>query len=341
MKNIKSKLFRPEGYIFLIIVALAFAIQMRSGLFFTNNNIVDILRSMIVPLIYGLCAYLAFISTGADVSFPLIAALSSFLATTIAVNSPVELPMIAIFAIAIFFGMLMGMVNGFILIKFKFPSLMVTLATSSIFSGILLGVFEATRMDLSATMNAFGHSSILSVVNPKTGLGSSLPTAFLIVVGLYGLVYFVLNYTVVGRGVYAIGGDEVSAERAGFKVNRIRFWTFAFSGAIAAIAGLCYTTMNLKFTPNEFAGGEMIVIAAVILGGTRMSGGVGTLTGVIMGTTLLTMVNNSLLLAGIPVYYQKVFIGLFIIVGTALSARKASKAKEAAIESQEKEEVHE
>ena len=124
----------------------------------------------------------------------------------------------------------------------------------------------------------------------------------------------------VGRGVYAVGGDEISAERAGFNVKKIRFGVFVVNGMIAAVAGLCYSVMSMRYLPTEYAGGEMVVIAAIVLGGTRLTGGVGTLKGCILGTLLLTMVTNSLILVGISVYWQKVFIGSIIIIGTAIPA---------------------
>ncbi|WHH60343.1 ABC transporter permease [Petroclostridium sp. X23] len=325
-KKLKRVTQQSEFYVFLIIVALSLIIQARSGLFFANNNIVDIIRSMIVPSIYAICALLAFVSTGPDVSFPLIAALSSYLATIITIKTGYNGPVFVVFLIAMFFGMLMGAINGFIIVKYKFPSLIVTLGTSSIFSGILLGAFEAERMDLPETMANYGKASLLTVKNAETGLGSTLPMTFLILAGLYIITYLVLNYTMVGRGVYAIGGDEISAERAGFNVKAIRFGIFVVNGIIAAIAGVCYTVMSMRYLPTEFAGGEMIIIAAVILGGTRMAGGVGTLKGCLLGTLLLTMVSNSLILVGISVYWQKIFIGAIIIIGTAISAMQSNNA---------------
>lgn len=325
-KKLKRVTQQSEFYVFLIIVALSLIIQARSGLFFANNNIVDIIRSMIVPSIYAICALLAFVSTGPDVSFPLIAALSSYLATIITIKTGYNGPVFVVFLIAMFFGMLMGAINGFIIVKYKFPSLIVTLGTSSIFSGILLGAFEAERMDLPETMANYGKASLLTVKNAETGLGSTLPMTFLILAGLYVITYLVLNYTMVGRGVYAIGGDEISAERAGFNVKAIRFGIFVVNGIIAAIAGVCYTVMSMRYLPTEFAGGEMIIIAAVILGGTRMAGGVGTLKGCLLGTLLLTMVSNSLILVGISVYWQKIFIGAIIIIGTAISAMQSNNA---------------
>lgn len=320
-KAVKRIVKQTEFYIFLIIILLSIVIQMRSGLFFTNNNIVDLMRSMIVPSIYAICALLAFISTGPDVSFPLIAALSSYLSLIITNKLGLEgAPWFVPFLIAVVFGCLMGALNGLIIVKYKFPSLIVTLGTSSIFSGILLGAFEAERMDLPGNLAAFGSASLLTVKNSKSGLGSTLPMTFLLLVALYFIAYLVLNYSMVGRGVYAIGGDEVSAERAGFNVKGIRFGIFVVNGAIAAVAGLSYAVMSMRYLPTEYAGGEMIVIAAIILGGTRLTGGVGTLKGCILGTLLLTMVSNSLILLGISVYWQKVFIGAIIIIGTAVSA---------------------
>ena len=267
------------------------------------------MRSMICPSLYAVCALLAFVSTGPDVSFPLVAALSSYLAITISIKINYDGPWFVVYLIGMFFGALMGALNGFIIVKYKFPSLIVTLGTSSLFSGILLGTFEAARMDLPATLQRFAELSLLTVKNEKTGLGSTLPMTFLILVAVYIAAYLVLNYTMVGRGVYAIGG-----------VKKIRFGIFVVNGMIASIAGLCYAVMSMRYLPNEYAGGEMVVIAAIILGGTRMTGGIGTLKGCILGTLLLTMVTNSLILVGISVYWQKVFIGAIIIIGTAIPA---------------------
>lgn len=327
VKTLKKLFSRAEGYVFLIILALSVVIQLKSGLFFANNNLVDIGRSMIVPLIYALCAYMAFVSTGPDVSFPLIAALSSYIATMITIKTGYNGPVIVVFLIAAAMGMLMGAVNGIIIVKFRFPSLIVTLATSSIYSGILFGVFEAERTDLPENMYNYGKQSLFSVKNEATGLGSTMPTTFLIVVGLYIAAYLILNHTMAGRGVFALGGDEISAKRAGFNTDLIRFSVFTINGGLAAVAGVCYTVMSLRYLPTEFAGAEMVVIAAVILGGTRMTGGFGTLIGCILGTLLLTMVTNSLILVGIPVYYQKVVIGAFIVLGTALSASSGRKSR--------------
>ncbi len=309
-----------EFWVLMIIVALSLIIQARSGQFFTNNNIVDIIRSMIYPAMGAICAYLAFVSTGPDVSFPLIGALSSYIAIMITYKTGFKGSWIVVYLIAMVFGALMGSLNGFIIVKYRFPALIVTLGTSSIFSGILLGTFQAERMDLPEPLSKYAQGALFTVKNAKTGLGSSMPYTFVLLIILYAVAYFVLNYTMIGRGVYAIGGDEIAAERAGFNVKAIRFGIFTINGAVAAIAGMSYAVMSNKYLPTEYAGGEMVVIAAIVLGGTRLTGGVGTLRGCIGGTLLLAMVTNSLILVGININWQKVFIGAIIILGTAIPA---------------------
>lgn len=337
-KTLKKQLKTTEFWVFVIIVGLSLIIQARSGQFFTNNNIVDLLRSLIVPCIYAIICLLSFISTGGpDVSFPLNAALSSYLAITIAIKTGYNGPWFVIFLIGMAFGAIVGLVNGIIIVRYKFPALIVTLGTSSLCSGILLGGFAATRLELPETLQNFGNLSILSVKNAETGLGAVLPATFLIMVVIYIIAYLILNYTIVGRGIYAIGGDEVSAQRAGFNVKAIRVGVFVVNGMLAAIGGLTFAVNSMRYMPNEYAGAEMNVIAAIVLGGTRLTGGVGTLRGCILGTFLLTMVTNSLILVGISVYWQKVFIGAIIIIGTAIpviqkfiSDSKENKGKETA-----------
>ena len=149
-KKVRSMLHQTEFYVFCIIIAFALIIQMRSGQFFTSNNLMDLVRSMIVPGIYAICALLSFVSTGADVSFPLIAALSAYISVTL--GNRWNMGVIPIFLIAILTGCLIGCINGFFIVKYKFNSLIVTLGTSSICSGILFGAFEAGRTELPAKL---------------------------------------------------------------------------------------------------------------------------------------------------------------------------------------------
>ena len=123
-----------------------------------------------------------------------------------------------------------------------------------------------------------------------------------------------------GRGIYALGGDEISAKRAGFNVFGIKLFIYSYVGLIAGIGGIARASMMRNCHPTNLLGMEMTVIAAVVLGGTRVTGGLGTLTGTMLGMALMTIMSNSLIMLGIPTYWQKVFTGLIIIIGTGVSA---------------------
>lgn len=322
--KIKRLLAMNEFYVALIIVILAAFIQASSGMFFAVNNIVDLLRAIVVNAIYALCAMFAFVSTGADVSFPMIAGMSTYIIFKL--GEVTSLPAFVLVIIALLIGAICGCVNGFFIVKFHFNSLIVTLSTSSICYGIAFGALKGVRINVPEPFLNFANWNILRVTSAQTGLGASLHGAFLVMVILYLAAYLVLNHTMAGRAIYAIGGDEVSARRAGFNVDKIRFGVFVVNGLIAVIGGICYACMSRNCSPMEYYGGEMIVIAAIVLGGVRLTGGYGSLLGCFLGTFLLGMVSNSLTMVGVSVYYQNVFLGIIIILGASIAAIQASRS---------------
>ena len=140
-----------------------------------------------------------------------------------------------------------------------------------------------------------------------------------------------------GRGIYAVGGNAVSAHRAGFNVKRIRFFMFVFVGMISALAGMCRTCMMQQMHPTNMLGMEMNIIAGVVLGGTAVVGGSGTLLGCILGTALIVVVENSMILIGIPTVWKDFFVGALIIIGTGISAMRVYSANKPGARSLRKE----
>ena len=224
-----------------------------------------------------------------------------------------------VFLFAMLIGAVCGAVDGAIIARFNFPSLIVTLGTSSIFSGLMYGPLRASNTVLHGKMAEFGAGSLFTVTNPGSGLTAQMPTQFLIVIVVYVIMHFVLRYTMFGRGLYAIGSDSVAAERAGLKVGRIRFFAYVLGGALAALGGTMYTCNVGAIAPSDLMGGELLVIAACILGGVRPGSGIGNLFQVIIGIVLLTMIQNNLLMLGIPLYWKDVFTGAIILIGTVVS----------------------
>lgn len=329
MKRSVKKAFKSaEIYIGLTVLALFLLIQIQSGIFFTNVNIVDMLRAYIVPVMFACGTLVVIVSGGIDVSFPAIASLSVYLTTKILDDANYTGTVILPILMCMVFGVLFESVNGFILAKTRLPGLIVTLGTESIYWGILHGVFRATEIAmLPKSMAELSRVNVLEVFNEDLGMGSSLPVMVFFAVAVIIVVWFLLNRTMVGRGIYAIGGDINSAERVGFNVFRLQMFVYMFMGAIAGLAGFTRVVIMSSFHPNAMTGIEMNMIAMVILGGARLSGGVGTVRGTVLGVLLITTMQNSLQLLGIPTYWQKVFTGAIIIIGIGISAYQMLRQK--------------
>jgi Ribose/xylose/arabinose/galactoside ABC-type transport systems, permease components len=226
------------------------------------------------------------------------------------------------YAISAGLGLLMGALNGFLIGFLRLPTFVVTLGTSSLFTGLMFGAFSASASDVPPSIARHGKEILFTATNPKLGLTSNMPSQILILIAVLLFAFFLLRYTMLGRGIYAVGGDETAAERAGFNVRGIKMFLYCFVGVLAGITGIARISMMSYADPSTMLGMEMTVIAAVVLGGTRVTGGVGTLVGTISGVALMTILSNSLILIGIPTYWSRVFTGAVIIVGTGVTAHQ-------------------
>lgn len=325
---IKKLLKRTETYIFLILLLLSVLIQVRSGQFYTPNNIVDIMSAMIVPGLFAVGAFLVILSGGIDVSFPALASLTAYAVTKMFLDMGYEGGVFLPLLVAILIGAVLGMINGFFIGYLELPAMIVTLGTSSVFKGFMQGTLDSKQLAvIPAGMKSFGTSALFTATNTQNGLSSRLPTAFLVLVIVVVLAFLVLKYTMFGRGIYAIGGNESAAYNAGFRVKWTKFLLYVFAGAVASIAGMIRVCMMQQCHPTNMLGMEMNIIAGVVLGGTVIGGGRGTMTGCILGTLLIVLVENSMILLGIPVVWKDVFVGLLIVIGTAVSAYQVMRSE--------------
>ena len=327
--TLKRMTRRTEFWIFLVLVIMCIAIQTISGgQLFKSSPMVTIFRSMVVDGMFAMCCLVVMVSGGFDLSFPAVAALAYSLATTICVNMGwCTTNPIAGLVLATVIGFVLGMLNGWIISNFKLNTMIVTLGTSSVFKGFMQGTLESRQLAvIPAGMKSFGTSSLFTATNTQSGLSSRLPAAFLVLVLIVLIAFLILKYTMFGRGIYAIGGNEAAAYNAGFRVKRTKFLLYVFAGVVASIAGMIRVCMMQQCHPTNMLGMEMNIIAGVVLGGTVIGGGRGTLTGCILGTLLIVLVENSMILIGVPVVWKDVFVGLLIVIGTAISAYQVTRS---------------
>ena len=324
----KKMLKRNEFYVSIIIILLIALIQAKSGQFFTANNLVDLARSCILPGILTLGIMIELIAHSVDVSFPAIAMITMFTVTETATSANYTGPAWVLFLIAAVMGMLLGTVNGILAAWLKLPTLIITLGTSSIYMGIMQGVLKCRVIAVMAEPRERLSQTYLFVAqNSESGLTSPLPSLFLLLLAVILVVGILMRYTMLGRGIYAFGGDAVSARRAGFNTVFIQIFVFSFMGCLAGLGGMTRTVLTGSCQPTTLEGYEMTCIAAAVLGGTRLSGGVGTVTGSLLGVLLMMIVNNNLILLGIPTYWSKFVTGVFIILGIGISSYQALRAQ--------------
>ncbi len=226
------------------------------------------------------------------------------------------------FGLAMLIGLVFGILNGVLVSYLKLPPLIATLATSSVASGgliMLLGTREFTT--LPSSLEAVYSVNLLTYVDPNTGFNYPLTALFLVPVILCIVVALVMKYTMLGRGIYAIGGDSNAARIAGFNVRKLRFSHTFFCGVMASATAMIYTTLMHSSTTTALMGEEMIIIAAcVVEGGCRLTGGHGSVGGTILGVLLITLVQNNLNMLGVPTCWQTFAVGLVLLLGAVLSS---------------------
>jgi simple sugar transport system permease protein len=315
---------RPEFFTALMIAVVAIVVAFLNPDFLQVGMLFDILRSSTVVGIFALGVLVVLAAGGIDVSFTAIAALTMYSITKAVTLWWPQAPMPLILLAGASGGVLLGILNGCLVDWLKAPSLIVTIGTQYLFRGFLL-TFVGTVffMEIPDPMDSFGRAALLRHATEQ-GAMSVLPASVLVLAGAAALTWFILNRTLIGRAVYAIGGSLGIAERLGYRLRVVHMFVFGYAGLLAGIAGVVHVSSNRLANPFDLVGTELDVIAAVVLGGARITGGNGTVLGTLLGVLLVTLINNVLILAGVPSTWQKVIVGAFILVAGALfSIRRA------------------
>lgn len=319
-----KKLIQTHEFVLLVvIVLLGAAIGIKNPSFFSLANGFDLLKSSVTLGILSLGVLVILISGDIDISFPAIAAFSMYVTCLIARATGLVDHITVLFGIAAAMGCGLGMLNAVFVHFFRLPALIVTLGTGSLIRGGLLA-FVSTRIitDLPESMVTFSKCRFFKQQLP-TGETIGLAGSFFILVAAALFTQLLLRHTLLGRGIYALGGAPEAARRAGFNTRRIQFFIFALVGCLAGIVGIIHASNMRNANPFDLAGLELTVIAAVVVGGADITGGKGTVVGTVLGVLLLVIVNNSLILVGLPTEWHKVVVGVIIVVSAGVTAWRA------------------
>jgi ribose transport system permease protein len=303
-----SALFNSQTFWVLIAIVLACVfLSYATDAFLTSRNLYNITRNFTFVAIIALGMTLVIITGGIDLSVGSVLCLCSMvLAVTMHAGYSLEIGILASIATAL----IIGAFNGVLIAYFGFPPFVVTLGMLSIARSLAMVASNNT------VVFQFGpdHQRLLAVGGGST-FGISNPVFYMIVLAL--ITGFVLRWTRFGRYVFAIGGNEHAATLTGVPVRPIKVAVYMISSLSAGIAGIIMTGWLGAVTTNLGAGMELQVIAAAVIGGANLAGGIGTASGALVGAALIEIIRNSLGLLGINAFWQGTFIGSSIVIAVA------------------------
>ena len=316
LNSLRGLLQHHEFWLAVLIVLLSLFLGVTNEDFMTLGNVFDMTTSTAILAIMACGLFVVLVSGGIDISFPATAAISQYVMATYVLSQGGNF--FIAFTIAAVTGMLLGLINALLIYRLKVPSIIITISTLNIFFGLLIYFtngewlygFPEWFMDGVEVMSFTGTDGY--------DYGLSLPILTLIAVIIF--TGFLMSKTRIGRQIYAVGGNADAAKRVGISLLGVMLFVYGYMGALSGIASVVQTQITQSVAPNALMGFELTVLAAVVLGGVSMSGGKGSLTGVILGVALLAIVKNGLTLTGVPSYWHTVLTGFIIVISISLTA---------------------
>jgi simple sugar transport system permease protein len=313
---------RNESYLFLVIVALSLFIGFFNPDFLSLSNFVDMLGSYSFTGILAVGLLVVLISGGIDISFTATVTVAQYIMASAVIEYGGNL--FTALLLSCIIGISLGLINALLIDKFKVPAIIITVATLNAFHGLL--IFITGGKWIYNFPMWFGNIKVFSFSLGESSYSITNPIIALLIITVF--TWFILNKTTTGRKIYAMGGNTEAAGRAGFSIFRLHLFVYGYMGFVSGIAAVTQGQMMLTIAPNSIVGRELEVLAAVVLGGASLFGGSGTVFGTVLGVALMAIVQNGLILMGVPSYWHDIFIGLIIIISVSITAYQRMYQKE-------------
>jgi ribose transport system permease protein len=308
------KVMKQYGGIFLSLIVLCIIFSVMNPRFMSVANFLNVLQQVAVIAIAAFGMTWVILLGEIDLSIGSIIALAGMVAAQCFAFGLGFLPTFVLTLIA---GAVLGLANGVLTAKFLLPSFIVTVATMGIYRGLVsLPTNGAPAMITDATWTAIGTQSFIGI-----------PIVIWFVAILFVFNHVLLSKTTFGRRAYLTGGNREAALYSGIKVDRLKIIIFMISGVMAAISGILLSSRLFSAQTNAGMSYELDAIAAAVLGGTSLSGGVGTMIGTLIGALIIGVLNNGMNMLSVPYFYQLIVKGVVILIAVGLDVR-AKRAKQ-------------
>jgi ribose transport system permease protein len=292
--------------IFGAVIALFIFFSFVAPYFFTIRSILSLALQTSAVTLMGIGVTFTIITGGIDLSIGSVVALSGTIAVMVAIAGvPIWLSMI----IGLLVGVICGLLNGLMITRLKLPPFVATLSMMMLARGVALTITNANAKPGPAGFGDLGNNTIFGT-GPKFP-GISYPVIIMIAVAI--ICSFILRRTRIGRYIYAVGSNEEAARRSGIKVNQVKIIAYIISGLLAALVGVILASRMVTSQPNSAVGYEMNAIAAAVIGGTSLMGGIGTVLGTVIGSFIIGILTVGLTMAGANYFMQQIVVGLVLV----------------------------
>ena len=295
-----------------LIIALILLVGLRAPVFLTTASMGNLLTDGTLLVMLAMTQMFVIITRGIDLSVASNLALSGMMAALLASKHP-ELPLIVVVGAAVAIGLVLGLINGYLIGMLELPPIVVTLGTMSVYRGlvfVLSGGAWVSSHQMPPDFVAFPLARLLGVTH-----------LVWIAAAVVLLTWYVARYTRFGRDLYAIGNAPHSARYIGIPTARRLFWTYGLSGAMAGLCGYLWVARYAVAYTEIAYGFEFTVIAACVIGGINIAGGVGSVGGAVLGAMFLAVINNALPIVKVSPFWQSALTGIVILTAVLINAR--------------------
>jgi ribose transport system permease protein len=302
---------------FVAVILLFIFFSFVAPNFFTIRSILSLALQTSAVTMMGIGVTFTIITGGVDLSIGSIVALSGTIAVMVArAGVPIWLSMI----IGLLVGVVSGLLNGLMITKTKLPPFIATLGMMMVARGVALTITNANAWPAPEGFGNLGNGTIFGTGAKFPGI----PYPVIIMVAVALIFSFFLGKTRLGRYTYAVGSNEEAARLSGIKVNQVKTIAYIISGLLAALVGIILASRMVTSQPNSAISYEMNAIAAAVIGGTSMMGGVGTVLGTVIGSFIIGILTVGLTMSGANYFMQQIVIGL-VVIGSVMIDKFRSK----------------
>ena len=297
------------------LVLLSAAVALCSSRFLTASNLLTVLRQTSINVVIATGMTFVILTGGIDLS---VGSTLAFAGVVMAALLATQLPLIVSLVLVLVLGAAIGAVTGLVITKGKVQPFIATFVFMTVLRGATLVFTNGTPVPADEGPHADAFAFL------GQGYLLDVPVPIFLMIAVLGIAYYVLRHTRFGRYVYALGGNEEAARLSGLRTRSIKTAVYAVSGLLAALAGIISTARLSSAQPTAGTGYELDAIAAVVVGGTSLSGGSGQIAGTLVGALIIGILNNALNLLDVPSYYQMIAKGVIILIAVLLDRKTES-----------------